>query len=162
MKTRFGFAGKLALLLVVMVFGASLFLLNVAGIAGDNGTLNRLIMSTELRLKSAARMQLYGSSYIDFGDSATVRAGAALAKIDSFFTTGASDTVKMLGARLGDVFIVTPYVPAHSSTPDTGALQYGARFLNTDSVLVVRTLKNATGSTLKSGAQYALMVLSKQ
>lgn len=83
-----------------------------------------------------------------------------LATIDSFTTTSATDVVTISGASVGDVFLVTEYVPSYSTTPDTGSGQYGARVDSAGYVTVTRC-KLSSVSTLKSGAQYFLTHIDK-
>ena len=152
-------------LMIVMVFTL------VAGISGDNGTLSRLIMATELRMKSASRITMYGTSYlrafgqsyIQTGDSTLFKTGKTIARLDSFTTTAATDTVLWLGARRGDVVMITRVEPSYSSTPDTGSSPYAARTFTTgqDTIVVSRT-KIGAANTLKSAAIYGITVFSKQ
>lgn len=89
-----------------------------------------------------------------------IAGGTKFAKIDSFTTTGALDTVVMSGVSVGDVFSVTPYTPSWSAVQDTGSCQYSAGVLNTDSVLV-RRLKLTPASTLKSAAAFSVVCINK-
>jgi hypothetical protein len=89
-----------------------------------------------------------------------ITSGTCFAKIDSFLTTAALDTTVMSGATIGDVFFVGRYLPSWSSTPDTGAGQYAAYWLNTDSVVVSRTALTPA-STLKSGALYTIQKIDR-
>ena len=115
---------------------------------------------------------LWGSSYIDFGDSSMIKAGATLAKVDSFTTkmtlagtdsgcTQALDTVPWLGVRAGDVVLVSQMLRTTANTPDTGAEGYRAWVVANDTVIVSRLVK-AAGSSLQSGSVFGLAVFSKQ
>lgn len=139
-----------------------------------------MYVRTRIVLQSGANLQaldsnslyLWGSSYVDFGDSSMIKAGATLAKVDSFTTkmtlagtdsgcTQALDTVTWLGARSGDVVLVSKMRRAVANTPDTGAYAYEAWIVANDTVIVSRTIK-AAGSSLQSGSVFGLAVLSKQ
>lgn len=79
-----------------------------------------------------------------------------VARIDSFPTTVATDTLAWAGATAGDVFTITEYLPAYSTTPDTGSSPY-AFTIPTSGTVVVKRTKQTDASTLKSGAIYAIM-----
>jgi len=80
---------------------------------------------------------------------------SSIARIDSFLTDGVTDTLSWTGATVGDVFTVTPYLPAHSSVADTGSSPYAFEVVSAGIVVVHRT-KLTAGSTLKSAAIYAI------
>ena len=79
---------------------------------------------------------------------------SSIARIDSFLTDGVTDTLSWTGATVGDVFTVTPYLPAHSSVADTGSSPYA--FEVSAGIVVVHRTKLTAGSTLKSAAIYAI------
>lgn len=124
-----------------------------------------LIIDRQIRMKNGSVQhfegtsyeRFWGVSYIHLGDSAYIDFGTSVARKDSFTTTSAKDTITMKGASLSDGYIVTPITTLTSATPDTGSQQYYAYHLNGDSVVVARTLKNVTGSTLKSAALYTIL-----
>lgn len=104
---------------------------------------NKLIAVDSLRSQGPAR----------FNGSITVNADVA--RIDSFDTIGETDTLSWTGAAIGDIFTVNPYLPAYSTTPDTGSSQYGFQVVSAGVVVVSRT-KLTPASTLKSGGIYAI------
>ena len=98
-------------------------------------------------------------------------AGTAIAKVDSFTmrnwnlttdssTTAGVDTCLMVDATVGDVFSVTQYTPAWSSTPDTNVTYHYKVGNNGDTVFVQRT-KNTAAADLKSGGLYTIIKVDK-
>lgn len=85
--------------------------------------------------------------------------GATVASIDSFPTTAAVDTLTVAGVAVGDLVFVQPYLPAHSTTPDTGSTQYDAIAIT--GKIVVRRAKLTPASTLKSAGIYQYFIVRK-
>lgn len=119
-----------ALFAMVMIF--------VAGISGDNGTLWRLIMSSELKMKYTAFMSASGTtgtSYARFADTSSFATPTGL------FTKA----IYVPGATTKDVYALTKRVIAGTSTAkptDTTTLFYMAK---TDSLIVMRDDTTTSG-----------------
>lgn len=100
----------------------------------------------------------------DIGSANIVTTGAldlsaTTSKRDSFTTTAVKDTVVLTGLTSSYRLHVTQVTTLASATPDTGSQAYYAYFLNTDSAVVGRIVKNSTGSTLKSAGIYDILVV---
>lgn len=87
--------------------------------------------------------------------------GTLFARVDSFTTTGATDTLSWTGASVGDLVFVNEYVPHYSTTPDTGSGHYTAEIPGAGGSVIVKRAKLNASSTLKSGAQYFVIVINK-
>ena len=151
MKQFWSLFGKFLSRLGVIAVLAVIILISVATISGDNGTLNRLIMGTELRLKSTASIRTYGNSYIDFGDSSYVVRGARFAGVDSFATTQTSDTIAFSGIAAGSIFEFTEIKKSATASADTIIFHY---FTKTDTCFVYRAQRLAT-SSVETAPNYA-------
>jgi len=115
-----------------------------------------LIVATELRMKSGSFANFQGLSYFKTSDSTLFKAGATIARIDSFTTYATADTLTWLGASAGDVAIVTNVTFPYSTAVDS--VRYSC-IVSTNQVIVKR---NSSTGSFKSGGQYAITLLSKQ
>lgn len=141
--------------IVVASMLLGIFMVVVAGISGDSGTLSRLIMSVELRLKSGTALRGYGTSFINLTDSAYLNFGGRIADTSAFSTTLASKAIYIPGATLNDVYFVSKRNIAGTSTTmpaDSCLLSYMAK---TDSLIVLRQPPGTSAGLLPSGTKFS-------
>lgn len=140
----------------VVVVLAVVFLVTVAGITRDNGTLSKLIISRALNFKTASVAFFTGTSYIAMGDSAYLSVGALVADTSSFATpTGLfTKAIYVPGGTVNDVYFATRRIALGVSTgkqtTDSTRLHVMAK---TDSAIVFRS------DTLTSGLKFNLFHL---
>ena len=84
---------------------------------------------------------------------------ASIAKIDSFSTTDSTKLVYMLGATLGDVAVISEYLPSYSAVADTGQ-KYAISYYSADT-LQARRVPYSAGSTRKSGGLFSIIKVDR-
>lgn len=88
-----------------------------------------------------------------------LKGNSLVARVDSFYTTSASDSVPWLGARAGDVFLIGSYNPAYATTVDTVFYTYS---VGIDTVYPARVKARFTSTGVLTGAKYVIVGVSKQ
>ncbi len=143
MKKVWNLLRTLSVVLVLTV----VLLVSFAGISGDNGTLNRLVISKLISFKTGTYAFFDKASFIVMGDSAYFSVGGLVADTSSFATpTGLfSKAIYVRGATGADAYVVTKRITLGVSTAhqtDTTTLSYMAK---TDSLIIFRDDTTTSG-----------------
>lgn len=160
MKQLFAVKNRMLLVMGFLILG--LLVANIIATVDTQAQLGKLRNVDALRIVAYDSSRTQGVALfngVTTFASRVVGSSSQFCRIDSFTTTSLTKVVTMTGAAVGDVFQVTPFVPAYSAVVDTNSSPYYATVDSAGYVTVGRV--GRLGQTVKSGALFYITKFEK-